>query len=345
MRRATGWEPDWFRGRVVPGDHRRHRRRRHAHRQDRRDRDDRGDRQGAHRRPARGRDRRGQRSGERARPARCAARSTATSRRSSACTSPTTRCACSTRTRAPARSTRVLIDSTDGDATWTTIGVNENIIEASWQALLDSIHFGLLRAEHRRDRLLGSSVPRADLGRVHCRPSARSTAPRNSSLRSCRLRALDPERQVAPPDGGERSFGVAKECVPVAESPMRRRDVEHPELTPICVVGPVSLRTEGAHADNLSRGIDGDSDLGPQTGVLVAITKPTGPRGCGPRIVQPVEDRIGQESAVADAPTVVLRPRDLLSIRDLRRSHERLGVHGTQRARCALAVPVRTKGV
>ncbi|HYL52557.1 MAG TPA: citramalate synthase [Acidimicrobiia bacterium] len=42
--------------------------------------------------------------------------------------------------------TPVLIDSTDGDATWTTIGVNENIIEASWQALLDSIHFGLLRS-------------------------------------------------------------------------------------------------------------------------------------------------------------------------------------------------------
>jgi 2-isopropylmalate synthase len=42
--------------------------------------------------------------------------------------------------------TRVLIDSTDGDATWTTIGVNENIIEASWQALLDAVHFGLLRA-------------------------------------------------------------------------------------------------------------------------------------------------------------------------------------------------------
>ncbi len=43
--------------------------------------------------------------------------------------------------------TRVLIDSSDGDATWTTIGVNENIIEASWQALLDSIHFGLLRGD------------------------------------------------------------------------------------------------------------------------------------------------------------------------------------------------------
>ena len=45
--------------------------------------------------------------------------------------------------------TRVLIDSTDGSATWTTIGVNENIIEASWQALLDSVHFGLLRAEQQ----------------------------------------------------------------------------------------------------------------------------------------------------------------------------------------------------
>jgi len=40
--------------------------------------------------------------------------------------------------------TRVLVDSTDGDRTWTTIGVSENIIEASWQALFDSIVFGLL---------------------------------------------------------------------------------------------------------------------------------------------------------------------------------------------------------
>jgi 2-isopropylmalate synthase len=43
--------------------------------------------------------------------------------------------------------TRVLVDSTDGEHTWTTIGVSENIIEASWQALYDSIVFGLLHAE------------------------------------------------------------------------------------------------------------------------------------------------------------------------------------------------------
>jgi 2-isopropylmalate synthase len=42
--------------------------------------------------------------------------------------------------------TRVLVDTSDGERTWTTIGVSENIIEASWQALHDSIVFGLLHA-------------------------------------------------------------------------------------------------------------------------------------------------------------------------------------------------------
>jgi 2-isopropylmalate synthase len=42
--------------------------------------------------------------------------------------------------------TRVLVDTTDGARTWTTIGVSENIIEASWQALYDSVVFGLLHA-------------------------------------------------------------------------------------------------------------------------------------------------------------------------------------------------------
>jgi len=34
--------------------------------------------------------------------------------------------------------TRVLIDSTDSERTWSTIGVSENVIEASWQALSDA---------------------------------------------------------------------------------------------------------------------------------------------------------------------------------------------------------------
>tara|TARA_B100000686_G_scaffold352262_1_gene453652 strand:+ start:6560 stop:8149 length:1590 start_codon:yes stop_codon:yes gene_type:complete len=39
--------------------------------------------------------------------------------------------------------TRVLIESGDNSSTWGTVGVSENIIEASWQALIDSIHYKL----------------------------------------------------------------------------------------------------------------------------------------------------------------------------------------------------------
>jgi 2-isopropylmalate synthase len=41
---------------------------------------------------------------------------------------------------------RVLLDATDGERSWTTIGVSENVIQASWQALSDTIVYGLLRA-------------------------------------------------------------------------------------------------------------------------------------------------------------------------------------------------------
>lgn len=37
--------------------------------------------------------------------------------------------------------TRVLLDSTDGDESWGSIGVSENIIEASWEALVDSLEY------------------------------------------------------------------------------------------------------------------------------------------------------------------------------------------------------------
>ncbi|PTX97398.1 citramalate synthase [Verrucomicrobia bacterium LW23] len=43
--------------------------------------------------------------------------------------------------------TRVLIDSTDGTKSWTTVGVSDNIIEASWRALRDSVEYFLLKNE------------------------------------------------------------------------------------------------------------------------------------------------------------------------------------------------------
>lgn len=40
---------------------------------------------------------------------------------------------------------RVNIVTTDGDQTWTTVGVGTDVIEASWEALSDAYHYGLLK--------------------------------------------------------------------------------------------------------------------------------------------------------------------------------------------------------
>ena len=50
-------------------------------------------------------------------------------------------------TEATAARVRVVIESTDNSHSWGTVGVSENIIEASWQALLDSIEYRLLVSE------------------------------------------------------------------------------------------------------------------------------------------------------------------------------------------------------
>lgn len=42
--------------------------------------------------------------------------------------------------------TRVLIETTDGERSWSTVGVGPNLLEASWEALTDSAIFGLLKA-------------------------------------------------------------------------------------------------------------------------------------------------------------------------------------------------------
>ena len=44
-----------------------------------------------------------------------------------------------------AAKTRVLIDSSDGTQTWGTVGMSSNVIEASLQALVDSIEYWLLK--------------------------------------------------------------------------------------------------------------------------------------------------------------------------------------------------------
>jgi 2-isopropylmalate synthase len=46
--------------------------------------------------------------------------------------------------------TRVLIGTSDGRETWSTVGVHENVIAASWRALEDAVTYGLLRREGPR---------------------------------------------------------------------------------------------------------------------------------------------------------------------------------------------------
>jgi 2-isopropylmalate synthase len=56
--------------------------------------------------------------------------------------------------------TRVLLDASDGDQVWGSIGVSENIIEASWEALVDSLEYGM-RVSSRRWTDEAASAPQS----------------------------------------------------------------------------------------------------------------------------------------------------------------------------------------
>lgn len=45
---------------------------------------------------------------------------------------------------------RVLIESGDGESSWSTVGVSENIVEASWKALIDSIDYKILKDDAKK---------------------------------------------------------------------------------------------------------------------------------------------------------------------------------------------------
>jgi len=54
---------------------------------------------------------------------------------------------------ATAAKVRVLIESTDGETVWTTVGVSTDIIEASWIALVDSIEYKLIKDLEKKIRV------------------------------------------------------------------------------------------------------------------------------------------------------------------------------------------------
>nr|HQH13068.1 alpha-isopropylmalate synthase regulatory domain-containing protein [Candidatus Sumerlaeota bacterium] len=53
---------------------------------------------------------------------------------------------------ATAAKVRVMIETSDGKQVWGTVGLSENIIQASWQALLDSIDYVLLKEDEKKSK-------------------------------------------------------------------------------------------------------------------------------------------------------------------------------------------------
>ncbi|MGH7779602.1 MAG: alpha-isopropylmalate synthase regulatory domain-containing protein, partial [Candidatus Binataceae bacterium] len=73
--------------------------------------------------------------------------------------------------RGTAARVRVLIESTDGKRRWGTVGLSDNVVEASWQALVDSVEYKL----HK-----DNAKPR---GRAHAKSNgAAPRAPRPRAL-------------------------------------------------------------------------------------------------------------------------------------------------------------------
>ena len=84
--------------------------------------------------------------------ARCARRSASAIRTCATSSSSTTRSASSTSGRRPARPRACCSTRPTATHTWGAIGVHENVIEASWDALVDSLEAGMLRAPGARRR-------------------------------------------------------------------------------------------------------------------------------------------------------------------------------------------------
>ena len=60
--------------------------------------------------------------------------------------------------KATAAKVRVLIQSRDNHETWSTVGVSDNVIEASWQALADAVNYKLHRAHSGAETVVAGSA-------------------------------------------------------------------------------------------------------------------------------------------------------------------------------------------
>ena len=111
--------------------------------------------------------------------------------------------------------TRVLVETSDGTREWDTVGVHENVIAASWQALEEAYTTGLLR--QGAGRAAGRLSAAGSLGRVPapCRRVRREARPRaHRPLRPLRRHLLRPRagRRGRPVDARDRAAARATRC-------------------------------------------------------------------------------------------------------------------------------------
>ncbi len=97
---------------------------------------------------------------------------------------------------ATAARVRVLVESSDGKSTWGTVGVSDNIIEASWEALVDSVTYKILKdqAPVGKEREANGGGPRSHASKRTAQPARRSSrskasSPQAASAAPARIRA------------------------------------------------------------------------------------------------------------------------------------------------------------
>ena len=84
---------------------------------------------------------------------------------------------------------RVLIQTTDGLRAWTTVGVGQNIVEASWEALCDGYLYGLIHSSASGDpkERRSGSAPVTSIGSPRTKSSGSSSSRRLSTGVPCRF--------------------------------------------------------------------------------------------------------------------------------------------------------------
>jgi 2-isopropylmalate synthase len=83
---------------------------------------------------------------------------------------------------------RVLIESTDGKTRWSTVGLSANVVEASWQALLDSVEYKLHK-DHLKPRAKPVDKPAIENGKLHGGVRGKSNGKRRAQKESHASRA------------------------------------------------------------------------------------------------------------------------------------------------------------